>query len=94
MSSNNSISANPYTSAQPQKKSTNKNKAPLKKLQSHQGIGEAKKFLKKDHHDSNMVVAVRVRPMSTKEVQAKDFEIIQPQDKLIIVLDRVDVENE
>ena len=41
-----------------------------------------------------MVVAVRVRPMSNKEIQAKDFEIIQPQDKLIIVLDKVDVENE
>lgn len=89
--SNNAISTTPYTSAQPGKKST-KNKAQLKKVQS--GVGEAKKFLKKDHHDSNMVVAVRVRPLSNKEIAAKDFEIIQPQDKLIIVLDRIDVENE
>ena len=31
-----------------------------------------------------MIVAVRVRPMSQKEVIARDFEIIQPQDKLIV----------
>ena len=39
-----------------------------------------------------MVVAVRIRPMSQKEIAARDFEVVQPQDKLIIVLDKVDIE--
>ena len=41
-----------------------------------------------------MVVAVRVRPLSQKEHINKDFSVVQPQDKLIIVLDKVDIENE
>ncbi len=48
----------------------------------------------KDHLDSNMVVAVRVRPLSRKEKEAQDFEILNLQDKLIIVLDRVELECE
>lgn len=51
-----------------------------------------KNILKKDHHDSNMVVSVRVRPLSKKEQDIKDFNIIQIQDKLIIVMDRVEIE--
>jgi hypothetical protein len=39
-------------------------------------VGDAKKFLKKDHHDSNMVVAVRIRPMNTRETNAKDFDVL------------------
>lgn len=35
-----------------------------------------KKVLNKDHHDSNMVVAVRVRPLSRKEIDSKDFDIL------------------
>ena len=54
--------------------------------------GEAKKFLKKDHHDSNMVVAVRIRPMSTRELAARDIPVVQPQDKLILVMDKVELE--
>jgi hypothetical protein len=38
---------------------------------------QAKQFLNKEHHDSNMVVAVRVRPLSRKEKEAQDFEILQ-----------------
>ena len=36
---------------------------------SGQGFGkkDAKKFLKKDHHDQNMVVAIRIRPLSNNE---------------------------
>ena len=41
-----------------------------------------------------MVVAVRLRPLSQKEHINKDFAVVQPQDKLIIVLDKVDIENE
>ena len=39
-----------------------------------------------------MVVAVRVRPLSKKEVYAKDYKILQIQDKHIIVMDRVEIE--
>ena len=39
-----------------------------------------------------MVVAVRVRPLSRKELDVKDFDILKVQDKLIIVLDRVEIE--
>ena len=36
----------------------------------------AKKFLKADHHDHNMVVAVRLRPMTRNEVQGREVDII------------------
>lgn len=39
-----------------------------------------------------MVVAVRVRPLNQKEVLTKDYDILQIQDKLIIVMDRVEIE--
>lgn len=39
-----------------------------------------------------MVVAVRVRPLSRKEKEAQDFEILQLQDKLVIVMDKVELE--
>ncbi len=51
-----------------------------------------KNVLQKDHHDSNMVVSVRVRPLSRKEIDNKDFDILQIQDKLLIVMDRVEIE--
>ena len=44
----------------------------------------AKQFLKKDHHDTNMVVAVRLRPLSSKEIYEKQFDIISVQDKMIV----------
>lgn len=50
----------------------------MKKLQSA-GANvnkDAKQFLKKDHHDSNMVVAVRVRPLSQREIAIRDIDII------------------
>ena len=51
-----------------------------------------KNVLQKDHHDSNMVVSVRVRPLSRKEIDSKDFDILQIQDKLLIVMDKVEIE--
>lgn len=39
----------------------------MKKAGSNSNVIAANKFLKKDHHDSNMVVAVRVRPLNTRE---------------------------
>jgi kinesin family protein 18/19 len=53
----------------------------------------AKKFLKADHHDHNMVVAVRLRPMTRNEVQSREIDIISLQDKMIVVLDKVELEN-
>ena len=38
-----------------------------------------------------MVVAVRIRPLSQKERDIKDFEVVSPQDKLIVVLDKVEM---
>ncbi len=45
---------------------------------------EAKKFLKKDHSDSNMLVAIRIRPMDAKEKANKELEIIRTEDKLLV----------
>jgi kinesin family protein 18/19 len=39
-----------------------------------------------------MVVAVRVRPLSIKEKQTNEMDILQLQDKLLIVMDRVEIE--
>ena len=44
----------------------------------------AKKFLKKDHSDSNMMVAIRIRPLDNKEKSNKEFEIIRAEDKLLV----------
>jgi len=83
----------PYTSAPVVKKVSSKNKGALiKKGSGNSNVVGAKQFLRKDHHDSNMVVAVRIRPLSQKEIVAKDFAVVQPQDKLIIVLDKVEIE--
>ena len=32
----------------------------------------AKKFLKKDHHDSNMLVSIRIRPLNPREIANTD----------------------
>jgi len=34
-----------------------------------QGKKDARKFLKKDHSDQNMVVAIRIRPLSQMEIE-------------------------
>jgi hypothetical protein len=47
-------------------------------------LEEAKKFLKKDHHDSNMLVAIRIRPLSQKEYQGNEFSIVKAEDKLLV----------
>lgn len=48
--------------------------------------------MKKDQHDTNMVVSVRVRPLNKKEIDNKDFDVLKLSDKLLIVLDRVEIE--
>jgi len=44
-----------------------------------------------DEEESNILVAVRVRPMITREVNLGDFDIIRAEDKLIIVMDPVEL---
>lgn len=48
------------------------------------GKKDAKKFLKKDHSDHNMVVAIRIRPLNTQEVLRGEQEIIRTEDKLLV----------
>ena len=55
-----------------------------KKLVGNQKQQVAKKFLKKDHSDSNMMVAIRIRPLDNKEKANKEFEIIRTEDKLLV----------
>jgi len=45
---------------------------------------EGERFIDEDHSDSNMVVAIRVRPISTKETSNGDFETITIEDKLLV----------
>lgn len=47
---------------------------------------EAEKFIDEDHSDANMVVAIRVRPISVKEISSGDFETITIEDKLLVKL--------
>ena len=51
-------------------------KKPLKK--------KAEKFIKEDHTDSNMLVAIRIRPLAQREVQVNDLDIIRTEDKLLV----------
>ena len=45
---------------------------------------QAKKFLKKEHGDHNMLVAIRIRPLSTMESQRGEQEIIRAEDRLLV----------
>lgn len=44
----------------------------------------AEHFIDQDHSDSNMVVAIRVRPISSKELSNGDFDTIAIEDKLLV----------
>ena len=58
---------------------------PYKKAAIKSGKGnDAKKFLKKDHHDTNMVVAIRIRPLWQREIDSGQQEIIRTEDKLLV----------
>jgi hypothetical protein len=46
---------------------------------------EAQEFLDKDHSDSNMVVAIRVRPLSQREISNMEFSILSIEDKLMVL---------
>ena len=41
--------------------------------------------MKKDHHDSsNMIVAIRIRPLNKQESDKNEQEIIRAEDKLLV----------
>ncbi len=73
---------NPYLSAA-QKKQTKKNAVKKPVVNSASAVVPSgsqnqivANILKKDHHDSNMVVSVRVRPLSSKEIHERNVNII------------------
>ena len=45
---------------------------------------KAEKFLKDDHSDTNMLVAVRIRPLNPREVSINEKDIIRSEDKLLV----------
>lgn len=64
------------------------------KAKSKKRADEGRKFLKKDQSDANMLVAIRIRPMNAKEKLNKNIDIVGVEDKLLIVMDKVDMEFE
>ena len=46
---------------------------------------KAEKFLQQDHSDENMLVAIRIRPLSQKEVVINVQDIIRSEDKLLVI---------
>ena len=40
--------------------------------------------MKKDHHDENMLVAIRIRPLNNAENAKGESEIIRTEDKLLV----------
>ena len=49
------------------------------------GKKKAEKFLKEDHSDTNMLVAIRIRPLNQKEIQNNETDIIRSEDKLLVI---------
>ena len=45
---------------------------------------KAEKFLMDDHSDSNMLVAIRIRPLNPREVSINEKDIIRSEDKLLV----------
>jgi len=41
-----------------------------------------------------MLVSIRIRPLNQKELQSEEYDIIRTEDKLLIVLDKVELECE
>ena len=48
------------------------------------GKKKAEKFLKEDHSDTNMLVAIRIRPLNQKEISNNEMDIIRSEDKLLV----------
>jgi hypothetical protein len=47
---------------------------------------KAEKFIKEDHSDTNMLVAIRIRPLNQKEVGNNEMDIIRSEDKLLVII--------
>ena len=47
---------------------------------------KAEKFIKEDHSDTNMLVAIRIRPLNQKEIGNKEQDIIRSEDKLLVFI--------
>jgi kinesin family protein 18/19 len=52
---------------------------------------ESKDFLHTDHSDKNMLVTIRVRPLSEQEISNKIMSVISVEDKLLIVRDKAEI---
>jgi len=48
------------------------------------GKKKGEKFIKEDHSDANMLVAIRVRPINQRELALNDIEITRTEDKLLV----------
>lgn len=64
---------------------------PIKKKNKKRGAQHGKDFLKKDHSDKNMLVTIRVRPLSQQEISNKSLDIISVEDKLLIIRDKAEI---
>ena len=51
-------------------------------------------FLEGENEESNILVAIRVRPLLPKEQLKKHFETLRVEDNLIIAFDPVDIKME
>ena len=53
------------------------------------GKKKAEKFISKDHGDSNMLVAIRIRPLSIREMSMQDYDIVRAEDKLLVKIEKM-----
>lgn len=48
---------------------------------------EAQKFIEnKTQQDSNMLVAIRIRPLDQREIKLGDYDIVRAQDRMLVRL--------
>jgi hypothetical protein len=40
--------------------------------------------MEKDKEESNIIVAVRIRPLNVREIQAGEWDVIRTQDNMIV----------
>ena len=64
---------------------------PAKQRPKKKAAKNGKKFISKDHSDKNMLVTIRVRPLSEQEKSLKIFDIVSVEDKLLIVRDKAEI---
>lgn len=64
---------------------------PIKKKSKSKAGNNGKNFIKSDHSDKNMLVTIRVRPLSEQEIASKTLDIVAVEDKLLIVRDKAEM---